>query len=247
MYNGIERSVFEMNDINKSLFKYEDPLKQNVKITNLKMQVVNNTFAKKFMSEHHYSQTCPNLYYALGFYYNSQILCMVCFGPPSGRLLAQAMIEGGNAQNVCELVRLFAFDWGPKNTESYCIGQSLQWLQNNALDMKLVVSYADPNQGHVGTIYQATNWLYTGQGSRLVDAYEFYVDGAWIHPRSIFSHYGTTDIQKVSKQLGYEVETRLCQHKHRYIYLLGNKRQKRATQKLLKVSIFDYPKQEASI
>jgi hypothetical protein len=225
-----------------NLFEYNEPQKENVEVTNLKMQIVDNSFAKQFMSSHHYSGTCPNLYYALGFYHKGQIVCMVCFGPPSGRLLAQAIMEGGNAKNVCELVRLFAFDWGPKNTESYCIGQSLSWLQNNAPDMRVVVSYADPNQGHLGIIYQATNWLYTGQGSRIVDSYEVFMDGEWIHPRSVFSTYGTTNIEKIEEKIGHKIKKRLCQHKHRYIYLLGNKRQKKVTKKILKVPIVSYPK-----
>ena len=215
---------------------------RDIDIKKLQLQVVDNSFAKQFMSTHHYSQTSPNLYYALGFYYEGDLACMVSFGPPSGRLLAQAIMEDGTAQNVCELVRLFAFDWSPKNTESFCIGQSLKWIEANCPDMQVVVSYADPNQGHMGTIYQATNWLYTGQGSRIVDSYEFFIDGHWVHPRSIFATYGTTSTAEVSEKLGYEVETRVCQHKYRYIYLLGDKRQRRAIRKKLKVESLPYPK-----
>lgn len=230
-----------------SLFSFAEPDINSVEVNRLTMRVVDNSFAKDFMTENHYSKTCPQLYYALGFYHQGQIVCMVCFGPPSGRLLAQAVMANGNAQNVCELVRLFAFDWGPKNTESYAIGQSLSWLEKNAPDMRVVVSYADPNQGHIGTIYQATNWIYTGQGSRLVESFELFLNGEWIHPRSVFSVYGTTDIKKVEEQLGHSIEKRVCQHKHRYIYLLGNKRQKKQTREILKLPTLPYPKKDDAV
>jgi hypothetical protein len=29
--------------------------------------------------------------------------------------------------------------------------------------IRLIMSYPDMNQGHVGKIYQASNWLYVGQ------------------------------------------------------------------------------------
>lgn len=212
----------------------------NVELNQLRMQVVDNLFAKAFMAKYHYSKTCPSLYYSLGFYYNEYLLCMVCFGPPVGRNLAKSLLEGGNSKNVYELVRLFAFDWGPKNTESYCISKALKWLQENAPEVRLVVSYADPGQGHVGTIYQATNWLYTGQGARLVESYEYYVDGKWIHPRTMYSKYGTLNPKVISEMLGHEVKRRVIPHKHRYIYILGDRRKKRETQKMLKVDTLSY-------
>jgi len=38
----------------------------------------------------------------------------------------------------------------------------LRKLKKHAKGLKLVVSYADFNQGHHGGIYQATNWIYVG-------------------------------------------------------------------------------------
>jgi hypothetical protein len=39
---------------------------------------------------------------------------------------------------------------------------TLRKLKKHAKGLKLVVSYADFNQGHHGGIYQATNWIYVG-------------------------------------------------------------------------------------
>lgn len=53
----------------------------------------------------------------------------------------------------------------PRNTESWFIGKCLRWLHKNTA-IKYVVSYADPNYGHVGTIYKASNFKWVGKTSK---------------------------------------------------------------------------------
>jgi len=69
---------------------------------------------------------------------------------------------GGKAEDVIELRRLCCVDDTPKNTESYFIGNMLRWLKNNT-HHKVVVSYADAEHGHSGTIYKASNFKYLGK------------------------------------------------------------------------------------
>jgi hypothetical protein len=49
-----------------------------------------------------------------------------------------------------------------------------------------VVSYADSGQGHVGTIYQATGWLYLGTSEQSY----IRVRGQVEHPRTLYDRYG---------------------------------------------------------
>ena len=44
--------------------------------------------------------------------------------------------------------------------------------------LKFLVSYADPAQGHLGTIYQATGWVYTGL-SEAMPMYDIGVTPFW--------------------------------------------------------------------
>jgi hypothetical protein len=48
--------------------------------------------------------------------------------------------------------------------------------------LRLVVSFADPEQGHVGGIYQGGGWIYTGRSQ---SADEYIVNGKRIHGRSL--------------------------------------------------------------
>jgi len=68
---------------------------------------------------------------------------------------------GERESDVLELRRLCCVDDTPKNAESFLIGGCIRWLRRNT-EVKILVSYADPNYGHEGTIYRATNWRYEG-------------------------------------------------------------------------------------
>ena len=50
-------------------------------------------------------------------------------------------------------------DWLPANSESKVLGVTPPELRRHT-SVKFLVSYADPAEGHLGTVYQATNWLY---------------------------------------------------------------------------------------
>lgn len=62
-----------------------------------------------------------------------------------------------NPNDVIELRRLCCIDDTPKNTESFFISKMLLWLKKNS-QIKTVVSYADAEYGHSGTIYKASNF-----------------------------------------------------------------------------------------
>lgn len=62
---------------------------------------------------------------------------------------------------IVELKRLCCIDNTPKNTESFFIGKTLKWLKRNT-SIKTIISYADSNYNHEGTIYKATNFEYKG-------------------------------------------------------------------------------------
>jgi len=46
---------------------------------------------------------------------------------------------------------------------SRIVAVAVRLLKRQSPGLRLLVSYADPGQGHVGTIYQAMNWIYVGR------------------------------------------------------------------------------------
>ena len=96
------------------------------------------------------------------------------------------------------------------------LGAVLRALKQHT-SLKFLLIYADPAQGHVGTIYQATNWLYTG----LSDAMPLYDlgDGRLRHSRSLSHAYGTHSMRYFANH-GVEVGVVRQSRKHRYLYVL---------------------------
>ena len=82
------------------------------------------------------------------------------------------------------------------NLVSRIISIAVKMLKREMPGIRLLVSYADLNQGHKGKIYQATNWLYVG-----MTGYEASItlNGKLTHRRTINSKYGTSDIQWLRK------------------------------------------------
>jgi len=63
-----------------------------------------------------------------------------------------------NKEDVIELRRLCCVDDTPRNAESFFIGRSLKLLRKE-WGGSIVVSYADKEHGHQGTIYKASNFI----------------------------------------------------------------------------------------
>jgi hypothetical protein len=99
-------------------------------------------------------------------------------------------------------------------------------------------------EGHVGTIYQATNWIYQGNSLRWNDGwlFKFEEDGRWIHGRTIFPHYKTNDPQEIRKKVTSAFWVKKELRKHRYVYILAGKKEKKRILNNLKHPIFPYPK-----
>ena len=67
-------------------------------------------------------------------------------------------------------------------------------MKQYAKNIKVLISYADPEQSHDGAIYQATNWIYQGCGDfQLAPTYSLRVneDDDWMHSRSVYSKFGS--------------------------------------------------------
>lgn len=120
---------------------------------------------KHFIERHHYSGSINGVRvsHAFGLYDQEKLIGAMVYGQPG---MANAWKKYGESEaDVVELRRLCCIDDTPKNTESYFIGATIRYLRKNS-DFKIIVSYADPEQGHSGVIYQASNFKRLGRTSR---------------------------------------------------------------------------------
>ena len=229
-----------------------------VDINKVSLRQITKTVAKDFVVKHHYSHRFSSCRYALGVYYeevephpffdgkNEKLIGAMVYGHPVCNMAVNSITSDSSLRlnSVLELTRLVILDGYGSNIESYVIGQSFRWLKQNAPLVKVLISYADPEENHAGTIYQATNFLYQGIGaSKLMCDYSVKEtpDGPWIHSRSVSAKWGSKNLQKLAEKIGHVFWRKEESSKHRYIYFLCNKREKRELLKKIKLPIIPYP------
>jgi len=140
-----------------------------------------------FIEKWHYSGNMNGVRsdYCFGLYYQHNLIGAAVFAQPATPGVAEAYNDNGNL-NLTELRRLCCIDKTPRNTESYFIGQMLQWLRKNTI-VDMILSYADRTHGHEGIIYKATNFELVGQ-SPAVD--KILYKGKLYHDKSLRTYYG---------------------------------------------------------
>ena len=119
---------------------------------------------KDFIEKWHYSKSINGLMsdYCFKLMYGDRMIGAMIYGR-----FAMANVwkkYSDSPEEVIELRRLCCIDDTPKNTESYFIGNTLRWLKKNTT-IKTVISYADPEYGHEGIIYRASNFKDIGRTS----------------------------------------------------------------------------------
>ena len=172
---------------------------------------------------------------AFGVFLGPRLLGALTLGV--GPLNAYRLVELAAPADCLILTRLWLSDELPKNSESRVLGVVLRSLKRDTT-IKFLVSYADPSQGHRGTIYQATGWTYTGL-SQATPLYDL-GDGKARHSRSVSHAFGAHSTHHFS-QHGVSVRLAPQEAKHRYVFFIDPVWKVR-----LKVSVAPYPKGEAS-
>ena len=174
-----------------------------------------------------------------------KLIGVAVYGTPVGRLSAQSISELLKPDQVLELTRLYIHDGYGKNIESLALGKSFNWLRKNASHIKALLSYSDPKVSHKGTIYQATNWVYQGNKTKILESrqFKFKEDGEWLHSRTVSAQYGTNGVPALTKKVGHTFWWRVEPPKHRYVYILAGKGEKRKIMKTLKHPPLPYIKE----
>lgn len=206
---------------------------------NYTIDIIDKKIAKQLIVENHYSKKWTSCRYALGLFSQKKLIGVAVYGHPIGRQTIKSISPNLNNADVLELTRLWIVDGTPKNTESYFLGKTFDWLRKNT-STKVLISYSDPMHNHLGIIYQATNWLYQGNSTMLVKGFLHRINNVNMHPRTVFSLYGTIKEEKL-REIDPNYQRIEMKKKHRYIYILRRKDRKEIISQL-KHPILPYPK-----
>ena len=174
----------------------------------------------KFIEQWHYSGSingCKSSY-AFGLYEGMRMVGAMLYGEMA--MLNQWKRFADSSDEVIELRRLCCIDDTPKNTESYFIGWTLRWLKKNT-SVKVVVSYADAEYGHTGTVYKASNFTFDGKRA---GAPVIMWNGRRYHQKAIRTKY-KGELKPYAKRLIEALENGEAQYvktagKYCYVYRL---------------------------
>lgn len=162
-----------------------------------------------------------------------EIVGVVTYGVPCSSTLLRGICGDEEMHNIYELNRLWVRDDVPRNGESFLVGNTLK-----RLDKEIIVSFSDTSVGHVGYIYQASNFLYLGMSADFVDVR---VKGYEGQHHATFAHGMTKEqiIEKFGAENVYLVER---PKKHRYVYFNASKKRRKELTEKLRYPILPYPK-----
>ena len=187
---------------------------------------IKKELCKEWLLYKHYAKRIPSISYAFGLFEGDVLQGILTIGKPPSPSLCVGVCGEHNSKFVYELNRLCVNDDLKKNVLSYFVSQCLKKLNNIIL-----VSYADTSKNHNGYIYQATNWIYTGLTSKRTERYN--IDNPNMHSKSVTKN----------KNLNYQdLAVRERPQKHRYIFFIASKKQKKRWNRELNYPVCNYPK-----
>jgi hypothetical protein len=195
--------------------------------------------ASPWLLERHYAKRLCPISYAFGIYDELELIGVVTYGVPSSSTLRSGLCGKNWSNNVLELNRLCCIN--KKNVASMLVGRSLRLLPKPSI----IVSYADINQGHVGYVYQATNFLYTGLSEKRTD---WRIKGMeHLHGQTIadMSRGQENRVEWMRKKFGDDFYLQERPRKHRYVYFIGSKKQIKDMNDCLQYKVKPYPKGES--
>lgn len=165
--------------------------------------------AAKYAVEHwHYSKRMPMPpYNSVGVWEDGQYVGAVIFARGAAPTLSKSfsLLQ----TQLCELVRVALRDH--RSAVSRIVTIAIKLMRTRSPGVRAVVSFADPDHGHHGGIYQAMGWVYTGTSA---PEYSFYHGGRWKHRREVVSN---VTFGKQKPMLDYKgLPKRLCPGKYRY-------------------------------
>jgi len=133
----------------------------------LKIDWATHEAAKYACENWHYSKCVPkSKLLKIGVWEDVKFIGVVIFGVGATSSLVKRY--GLKMEQGCELVRIALRDH--KTEVSRIVAIALRFLKKSNPGIRLVVSFADPEQGHHGGIYQAGGWMHSGS-SQASDEY----------------------------------------------------------------------------
>jgi hypothetical protein len=189
--------------------------------------------------------------YCFGLYFGPYLAGVECFGRTAGTNVAASVCGPEYANRVITLARGACVDWAHPHSASFLIRRACNLMVEKGYN--IFIAYSDEEAGEMGTVYQASNWLYCGMTGR---SEKFRTPDGKVRDARLVHAYtrdrrGMVDHEYRTKCSRDEMRKQMIadgceffkgQPKHRYVGVYGDMRIKRAVLKALRWPIESYPK-----
>lgn len=171
--------------------------------------------ARYAVEKWHYSRTIPaGKSVRVGCWEDGRFIGVVMFGMGAGKATCGLRYGLRETLEVCELTRVALSRH--RSPTSRIVAIALRMLKAQCPGIRLVISFADPAEGHHGGLYQAGGWIYTGDSG---EAKLWLHRGEWKHTRTLSSgHFGHGRVVTGYRDLPF----RVVPGKHRYLMPLDD-------------------------
>jgi hypothetical protein len=116
----------------------------------------------EYIRDKHYTGTACPACNAWKIEAKGRIVGGILFTAPISEAARKYIAGDGNEDQVLSLYRLYTDDRCAKNVESWFIARALDRMKGKQPQRRFIIAYADQTEGHDGTIYKASNAVYTG-------------------------------------------------------------------------------------
>jgi len=208
----------------------------NVDLSKIELREIEPKLANKIICDNHYSGTvAQGVQFNIGIFYESVLYGVAQFGYGIRPKDTCKWVKDTLSNEYLELNRLWLSDKLGMNSESKTISMCLKYVKQRKPELKWIISFADGMMGKVGTIYQATNFIYTG--FRKDGGIWMTRDGERLHSVSLWHKHGTISRGVLEGIYGTPLY-KVFGGQHRYFWFYDKKYIKN-----LIVPILPYPKQ----
>ena len=203
-----------------------------------KVRSIESHLVKEWLIKKHYLKRMTSYTYSFGLFYLDKLVGVITFGNAIPLTMKKSLFGDKYMDLVYELNRLCTNDNLDKNAASYFVAESFKLLPKPLI----IVSYADKSVGHNGYIYQATNFMFTGESHTQLD---WKLKGKeHIHSRTLMDEFAFTEdrIAKLKEKYGDQLYQVRREPKYRYVYVLADKRTKKEIMRNKLFEVKKYPK-----
>lgn len=173
----------------------------------MRLEIASKKAIKYACLNFHYAKVCPTQSLGYSVFNNKNEWCgVILFGGGAGAYMGRPF--GLFYGQYLELTRM-ALN-GKQESTSKAMSIAIKLIKKSNPTVKLLISYADKGQDHIGIIYQATNWFFIEDIKS--SGIEYFINNKWEHDRGRYNWKENFKTLPKREKAG----------KYKYIYPLHN-------------------------